>query len=83
MSAQELAKTLNAYFGAMGEVIDRFGGVITLFEGDLMLITFNAIQDDPDHALNAVRTAIAIEETARTQQFNGSTLKTRCGINTG
>ena len=83
MSAQELAKTLNAYFGAMGEVIDRFGGVITLFEGDLMLITFNAIQDDPDHALNAVRTAIAIEETARTQQFNGATLKTRCGINTG
>lgn len=83
MSAQELAKTLNAYFGAMGTVIDRFGGVITLFEGDLMLITFNAIQDDPDHALNAVRTAIAIEELARTQTFNGATLKTRCGINTG
>lgn len=83
MSAQELAKTLNAYFGAMGEVIDRFGGVITLFEGDLMLITFNAIKDDPDHALNAIRTAIAIEELARTQTFNGATLKTRCGINTG
>jgi len=83
MSAPELAKTLNAYFGAMGEVIDRFGGVITLFEGDLMLITFNAIKDDPDHALNAVRTAMAIEELARTQTFNGATLKTRCGINTG
>ncbi len=83
MSAQELATTLNAYFGAMGEVIDRFGGVITLFEGDLMLITFNAVKDDPDHAANAVRTAIAIEETARTQTFNGAVLKTRCGINTG
>lgn len=83
MSAQELATTLNAYFGAMGEVIDRFGGVITLFEGDLMLITFNAVMDDPDHAANAVRTAIAIEETARTQTFNGAVLKTRCGINTG
>jgi adenylate cyclase len=83
MSAQELAKTLNAYFGAMGSVIDRYGGVITLFEGDLMLITFNAIKDDPDHALNAVRTAIAIEELARTQTFNGAVLKTRCGINTG
>tara|TARA_R110000787_G_scaffold63679_11_gene144156 strand:- start:257704 stop:259029 length:1326 start_codon:yes stop_codon:yes gene_type:complete len=83
MSAQELATTLNAYFGAMGEVIDRFGGVITLFEGDLMLITFNAVMDDPDHAANAVRTAIAIEEVARTQTFNGAVLKTRCGINTG
>lgn len=83
MSAQELATTLNAYFGTMGEVIDRFGGVITLFEGDLMLITFNAVMDDPDHAANAVRTAMAIEKTARTQTFNGVVLKTRCGINTG
>ncbi len=83
MSAQELAKTLNEYFGAMGEVIDRYGGVITLFEGDLMLITFNAVQEDPDHARNAVRTAIEIEKTARTRLFNGVSLKTRCGINTG
>lgn len=83
MSAQKLATTLNAYFGTMGEVIDRFGGVITLFEGDLMLITFNAVMDDPDHAANAVRTAMAIEKTARTQTFNGVVLKTRCGINTG
>ncbi len=83
MTAQDLAKTLNDYFGAMGEVIDQFGGVITLFEGDLMLITFNAVQDDPDHAQNAVRTAIAIEEVARTRTFNGVMLKTRCGINTG
>ena len=83
MSAQQLATTLNDYFGAMGEVIDRFGGVITLFEGDLMLITFNAVQDDPDHAKNAVRTALGIEECARTRTFNGAKLLTRCGINTG
>lgn len=83
MTAQELAKTLNDYFGAMGDVIDQFGGVITLFEGDLMLITFNAVQDDPDHAQNAIRTAIAIEEVARTRTFNGVMLKTRCGVNTG
>lgn len=83
MTAPELAKTLNEYFGAMGDVIDRHGGVITLFEGDLMLITFNAIQDDPDHARNAIRTALEIEEVARTRTFNGAVLKTRCGINTG
>ena len=62
MTAQELAKTLNDYFGTMGEIIDQFGGVITLFEGDLMLITFNAVQDDPDHAQNAVQTALVIEK---------------------
>ena len=83
MTAQELAKTLNDYFGTMGEIIDQFGGVITLFEGDLMLITFNAVQYDPDHAQNVVQTALAIEKAARTQMFKGVMLKTRCGINTG
>ncbi len=83
LSAQELATTLNDYFAAMGGVIDRSGGVITHFEGDLMLITFNAVDDDPDHAANAVNCAKQIEETARSQTFNGVLLKTRCGINTG
>ena len=30
---QELAQTLNDYFGATSTVIDRYGGVITQFEG--------------------------------------------------
>jgi adenylate cyclase len=38
----------------MGEVIERHGGVIVHFDGDLMLITFNAVTPDPDHAANAV-----------------------------
>ncbi|NQU58193.1 MAG: adenylate/guanylate cyclase domain-containing protein, partial [Rhodospirillales bacterium] len=34
MSPQELAKTLNEYFRVMHEVLERFGGVITQFQGD-------------------------------------------------
>jgi len=85
MSPSELAETLNDYFGSMGEVIDRFGGVITLFEGDLMLITYNAVADDDDHAGNAMATAGAIQDlvTSRTFGPKGVALKTRCGINTG
>ncbi len=83
MSAQDLATTLYEYFGAMGEVIDANGGVVTLFEGDLMLITFNAVLDDPEHAMNAVRTALAIQKVANERTFNGVRLPTRCGINTG
>ena len=30
---QELAQALNDYFGATSTVIDRYGGVITQFEG--------------------------------------------------
>ena len=84
LSPQELAQTLNDYFAATSAVIDRYGGVITQFEGDAMLITYNAVTADEDHALNAVRTAIGIQEAVNGRTFgNGATLKTRCGINTG
>jgi len=84
LSPQELATMLNEYFGAMSEVIDQYGGVITQYQGDLMLITFNAVSSDEDHAANAIKTALGIKEVAEARTFgNGSVLKTRCGINTG
>ena len=84
LSPQELASMLNDYFGALSEVIDKFGGVITHFEGDLMLITFNAVTPDENHADNAVRTALGIQEITNQRTFGkGAALKTRCGINTG
>jgi adenylate cyclase len=84
LSPQELAQMLNEYFEAMSEVIDRHGGVITQFQGDMMLITYNAVTSDPDHAKNAMLTAIGIQEIARSRVYcHGATLPTRCGINTG
>lgn len=84
LSPQALATMLNEYFTQTNAVISRFGGVITQFEGDAMLITFNAVTPDADHALNAVRTALAIQELSENRVYSfGGTLKTRCGINTG
>lgn len=84
LSPQELVRTINEYFGAVSEVIDRFGGVITQFQGDAMLIAFNTVTPDPDHAANAVRTALGIQDATAARRFgNGIALKTRCGINTG
>ncbi len=49
-----------------------------------MLITYNAVTPDEDHALNAVRTAIGIQEAVNGRTFGkGATLRTRCGINKG
>jgi adenylate cyclase len=80
----ELMHLLNEYFAAVSEVIDRHGGVITQFEGDAMLVTFNTARPDPDHAANAVRTAIGIQQTVGTRKFGpGHALRTRCGLNTG
>ena len=84
LTPKELAKLLNEYFEAMSEVIDRYGGVITQFQGDMMLITFNAVAPDADHAKNAVLTAQGIHKVALTKTYqNGSKLPTRCGVNTG
>jgi len=84
LSPQELAQMLNEYFGAMSDVIAKHGGVITQFAGDLMLVTFNAVSQDEDHAANALRTAIGIQEVVNSRAFGkGATLKTRCGINSG
>jgi adenylate cyclase len=84
LAPKELATMLNEYFTETNAVISHFGGVITQFEGDAMLITFNAVTPDTDHALNAVRTALAIQELANRRIYShGGQLKTRCGINSG
>lgn len=84
LTPEQLVSMLNAYFAAVSEAIDRHGGVITQYQGDAMLITFNTIKDDPDHAANAVRTALAIQDATRNRRFgDGLQLRTRCGINTG
>ncbi|WP_297006824.1 adenylate/guanylate cyclase domain-containing protein, partial [Thalassospira sp. UBA6510] len=84
LSPKELATMLNEYFTETSALISRFGGVITQFEGDAMLITFNAVTPDTDHALNAVRTALAIQDLSERRIYShGSPLKTRCGINSG
>ncbi len=84
LGPDELIRTLNEHFAAVSAVIDRFGGVITQFEGDTMLITFNTAKPDPDHAANAVRTAAGIQDVVGRNTFGkGIRMMTRCGINTG
>jgi len=84
LSPDRLIQTLNDYFAAMSEVIDRHGGVITQYAGDAMMITFNAAKSDPDHAANALRTAIGIRDTAESRRFgDGVVMRTRVGVNTG
>jgi len=85
LTSSELAQTLNDYFYAVGEIIDKHGGVITQYQGDLILITFNAVTADEDHAANAVRTAMEIKTLCENQTFGPGKhwLLTRCGVNTG
>lgn len=84
VAPERLVALLNEYFEAMSAAVERHGGAITQFQGDAMLVAFNTIRPDPDHAANAVRAALAIQAATQERRFGGDTLlRTRCGINTG
>ena len=79
-----LIKTLNDYFTAVTEPIERYGGTITQFQGDAILASFNLPDPHPQHAANAIRAAIDIQEVLKTRTFGeGITLRSRIGINSG
>ncbi len=79
-----LIKTLNNYFTAVTEPIERYGGTITQFQGDAILASFNLPDPHPQHAANAIRAAIEIQEVLKTRTFgDGIALRSRIGINSG
>ncbi len=84
VSPQTLSAMLNEYFTALSEVIAPHGGAIHQFQGDALLVGYNTVVTDADHAANALKTALDIQRVANARTFgSGLVLKTRCGVNTG
>ena len=84
VTPERLVSILNEYFETVSAAVDKHNGVITQFQGDAMLIAFNTVKPDPEHAANAVRTAAAIQSETFERRFGGQIrMRTRCGINTG
>lgn len=84
LQPEQIITMLNEYFTTMAEPIHQYGGVITQFQGDAMLVSFNLPVEDPDHAANAVRAAQALQQMDVAHRFlSGITLNTRVGISTG
>ena len=83
-----LAAALNTYFAAVTEIVERHGGFVDKFIGDAVVAIFGAPLEAADHALNAVRAAMAIRaaspEAARElARSGGRPPATRIGVNTG
>ena len=84
LSPTDLINTLNEYFTAVVDPIERHGGVVTQFQGDAILASFNQPKADNDHAANAIRAAIDIQKILNTKTFGGGLrLRSRIGINSG
>jgi adenylate cyclase len=84
----ELVEILNAYLARMTQIVFDNGGVLDKYIGDAVMAFWNAPFDQPDHAEQAIRTAIAMRDEL--ERMNGEgvfprgiELKMGIGINTG
>lgn len=75
---------LNTYWEAAVPVIDRAGGSIEHFAGDAVLVTFNSVTDQPDHAIRASRCALELVAiTDAIAAAHPGWPRFRAGVNTG
>jgi class 3 adenylate cyclase len=83
--APEVVEMLNTYWSeVVPTIVDREGGLIERFAGDAVLVVFNALGDQPDHAARACRAAIALRDTSeRVHAGADDWPRFRVGVNTG
>jgi len=67
----------------MVDILEQHGGVVTQFQGDAILATFNVPVADVNHARNAIQAAQQMLDCTASNEFDGETLNIRIGINTG
>ncbi|MEE9180071.1 MAG: adenylate/guanylate cyclase domain-containing protein [Vicinamibacteria bacterium] len=73
VSERDLTRELYGVFDRFVEIIDRFGGEVDKFLGDGMMITFGAGHSSRYGALNALRTAILLQEKIAELRKEGQT----------
>lgn len=61
MQPEELANLMNEYLGAMTDVVQTHRGTLDKYIGDAIMAFWGAPIDDPQHARNAVLTALDMQ----------------------
>lgn len=59
---EKLLNVLNEYHQLVVEVVQRHHGIVNKFLGDGVMVLYNTPLPDPDHAMQAVTTALTIRE---------------------
>ena len=84
MAPAEVARVLNAYLATVVPMIQRHGGVVNNFIGDGLFASFNLPLPLENHAAEALRAALDIQQALATASFRADLdVRTRIGINTG
>jgi adenylate cyclase len=88
LQPEQVAEMLREYLTEMTEIVFRHGGTVDKYIGDCVMALYNVPFEDPDHAVNAVRTGLDFQEktlevSRRWEQKLGITIRNGVGINTG
>jgi adenylate cyclase len=88
LTPQQLVTLLNEYLTAMTDIILKHEGTIDKYEGDAIIAFWGAPINHPEHALQACRAAIEMQEKLvvmreKWKSQGGDELYVRMGINTG
>lgn len=94
MSPEELTSFINSFLTPMTEIILDHTGTIDKYMGDAIMAFWNAPLDDPYHAVNACRAALAMRDrlavlntqwrqAAETEDREPRTIRIGIGLNTG
>jgi len=85
LGPEEVVATLNKYLSVLIERVLANEGMINKFAGDNIVAVWNAPQDQPDHALLAVKAAIGGQQAMESMPQDESRPKVHfgIGINTG
>jgi len=88
MEPEIVAEMLKEYLTEMTQVVFRHKGTVDKYIGDCVMAIWNAPFEDPDHAVNAVRTALDFQEktiavSEKWEAKIGGKIRNGVGINTG
>ena len=84
MSPSTLLGHLNRYFDGMVDVVNRFSGTVNKYNGDNIMVIWNAPIEVSDHARKAVQCALEMQTFIQTERAKGGPdVSFGFGINSG
>jgi class 3 adenylate cyclase len=84
MSPSTLLGHLNRYFDGMVDVVNRFSGTVNKYNGDNIMVIWNAPIEVSDHARKAVECALEMQTFIQTERAKGGPdVSFGFGINSG
>ncbi len=88
LQPEQVEEMLGEYLTEMTQIVFKHRGSVDKYMGDGIMALYNAPFEDPEHALNAVRTGLEFQERALTVSAKwharlGAAIRIGVGINTG